>query len=227
MPVPMLNERAIANRRLLRDDVFERLLDAIIDGTLEPGERLRDEDLGAWLGVSRTPIREAITRLVDMGLVDMEPNRYTRVSTIDFDRYLSAHRVVSTLFGLAAELAMPKISEKSITAISTACAEVFEYSHESEAREQVSACWTALALLPAETENPTLIRSIDELGPDLRRVSLFIWPHMEESDVKNFFNGYSAAVTARDTDALVEVLEVEGYAMAERAAKAARAAGLG
>lgn len=42
-----------------------------MDGTLEPGERLNDEDLIAWLGVSRTPIREALSQLARAGLVEM------------------------------------------------------------------------------------------------------------------------------------------------------------
>ena len=48
---------------MLRDSVFVRIRDAIIDGTLEPGERLVDGELSGWLGVSRTPIREALARL--------------------------------------------------------------------------------------------------------------------------------------------------------------------
>jgi DNA-binding GntR family transcriptional regulator len=56
------------------------MLAAIQDGTLEPGERLNDEQLTAWLGVSRTPVREAIARLESEGLVEMAANRYTRVA---------------------------------------------------------------------------------------------------------------------------------------------------
>ena len=50
-------------RSLLRDDVFARLRDAIVDGTFAPGEQLRDLELADWLGVSRTPVREALLRL--------------------------------------------------------------------------------------------------------------------------------------------------------------------
>lgn len=56
------------------------MLDAIENGTLEPGERLNDDELTTWLGVSRTPVREAIARLESEGLVDMAANRYTRVA---------------------------------------------------------------------------------------------------------------------------------------------------
>jgi DNA-binding GntR family transcriptional regulator len=62
-------------RALLRDDVHRRLRDAIVDGTLAPGERLRDQELAAWLGVSRTPVREALLRLEVEGLIKLYPKK--------------------------------------------------------------------------------------------------------------------------------------------------------
>ncbi|MBK0296207.1 GntR family transcriptional regulator, partial [Bacillus sp. S34] len=79
MPVP--STQPAAERKLLRDTVQDKIRDAIMDGTLEPGERLNDDDLIAWLGVSRTPIREALAELARAGLIEMAPNRYTRVTT--------------------------------------------------------------------------------------------------------------------------------------------------
>lgn len=82
MPLPV-KDSAPVERQLLRDVVYNRLYEGILDGTLEPGETLLDEKLTAWLGVSRTPIREALMKLADIGLVEMAPNRYTRVAPID------------------------------------------------------------------------------------------------------------------------------------------------
>ena len=70
-------------RSLLRDDVYVRLRDAIVDGRFTPGEQLRDGDLAQWLGVSRTPVREALLRLAQAGLVVAAPGRSTTVSTLD------------------------------------------------------------------------------------------------------------------------------------------------
>ena len=66
MPVPQIS--GAPARELLRDNVYASLRDAIVDGTLAPGERLRDTEIEAWLGVSRTPIREALLRLERAGL---------------------------------------------------------------------------------------------------------------------------------------------------------------
>jgi len=72
-----------ADRRLLRNDVFELLLERIMDGSLEPGSRLKDAELTAWMRVSRTPVREALGKLGSIGLVQTSPNRYTIVAPLE------------------------------------------------------------------------------------------------------------------------------------------------
>ncbi len=84
MPIPQ--DAPALRRSLLRDDVFTRLRDAIVDGTLAPGEQLRDLELAAWLGVSRTPVREALLRLGEAGLVVARPGRSTVVTPLDLRR---------------------------------------------------------------------------------------------------------------------------------------------
>lgn len=72
-----------ADRRLLRNDVYAVLLAGIITGDLAPGERLKDAELTEALRVSRTPVREAIGRLQQVGLIRTAPNRYTLVSPLE------------------------------------------------------------------------------------------------------------------------------------------------
>ena len=81
MPIP--SDSPAVDRSLLRDDVFRRLRDAIVDGTFQPGEQLKDGELAEWLGVSRTPVREALLRLGTSGLVVALPGRSTTVSAIN------------------------------------------------------------------------------------------------------------------------------------------------
>jgi DNA-binding GntR family transcriptional regulator len=113
MPIPS-GPDAPAPRRLLRDVVFDKLLAAIEDGTLQPGERLNDDELVTWLGVSRTPIREAIAKLVDHGLVEMEANRYTRIALPDFELYRHALQVYSGLNELTARWAIPLLDDADV-----------------------------------------------------------------------------------------------------------------
>jgi DNA-binding GntR family transcriptional regulator len=82
---------------LLRDVAFQAILEAIQTGVLRPGERLVDSELCQWLGVSRTPIREALGRLERIGLVEMAANRYTRVAEVSASLYEQAADVLSAL----------------------------------------------------------------------------------------------------------------------------------
>jgi DNA-binding GntR family transcriptional regulator len=112
MPVPQqVVERP---RSLLRDDVYLRLRDAIVDGTLAPGEQLRDGELAIWLGVSRTPVREALLRLQGAGLVAAEPGRSTRVTTVDDRVIVHAQSVVAAMHRLAVEEAVPLLTREDI-----------------------------------------------------------------------------------------------------------------
>lgn len=65
---------------ILSDEVYTCIGSAILEGTLRPGQHLRDVDLAAELGISRTPVREALQRLERFGLVEVAVGRYTRVS---------------------------------------------------------------------------------------------------------------------------------------------------
>jgi DNA-binding GntR family transcriptional regulator len=114
MPLPV-NDTAPVERRLLRDVVYSRLYEGILDGTLEPGETLLDEKLTAWLGVSRTPIREALMKLADIGLVEMAPNRYTRVAPIDLRAIDEAIYTTGLLHEAAARAVVPTLASASLS----------------------------------------------------------------------------------------------------------------
>jgi DNA-binding GntR family transcriptional regulator len=92
MPIP---ESHSSNRpQSLSEVVHERIRLAIINGVLEPGEQLRDEELMAWLGVSRTPLREGLTTLAATGLVTIVPRRGAEVMGIAGNDPVEALRVL-------------------------------------------------------------------------------------------------------------------------------------
>jgi len=99
MPIPLGS--AAVGRSLLRDDVYRRLRDAIVDGTFTPGEQLKDGELAEWLGVSRTPVREALLRLGASGLVVTLPGRSTTVSAVEAPMVRDARDVVAAMHELA------------------------------------------------------------------------------------------------------------------------------
>ena len=116
MPIPPGSDLQIP-RSLLRDGVYLRLRDAIVDGTLAPGEQLRDADLAVWLGVSRTPVREALLRLGQVGLVQARPGRSTTVAPLDPVAVRDAGAVVAAMHRLAVAQAVARLTEDDLTAM--------------------------------------------------------------------------------------------------------------
>ncbi|MDN6747120.1 MAG: GntR family transcriptional regulator, partial [Brevibacterium sp.] len=119
-PVPIPSTAPIPQRRLLRDDVYRSIRDAIVRGQLAPGEQLRDQELGAWLQVSRTPVREALQRLAQAGLVGAEPGRMTRVAPENPGAVVAARQIAAQLHALAMRLALPKLDENDASEMEAA-----------------------------------------------------------------------------------------------------------
>lgn len=107
----------------LRDVVFNTLRKAILTGNLKPGERLMEVHLANKLGVSRTPIREAIRKLELEGLVIMIPRRGAEVAQITEKSLKDVLEVRRALDALSIELACDRITEEEIAALKEACHE--------------------------------------------------------------------------------------------------------
>ncbi|WP_438315391.1 GntR family transcriptional regulator [Sporosarcina sp. FA9] len=104
-------------RTFMRDQVYDILQEWIVIGKLEPGAKLRDQELSDILGISRTPIREALLRLEDDGLVITKANRWTLVSPIDIKEAENIYLIVKALEILAIGQGFPNLSEKDIVEI--------------------------------------------------------------------------------------------------------------
>lgn len=105
----------------LRDVVFQTLRQAILKGELQPGERLMEIQLAQRLGVSRTPIREAIRKLELEGLVLMIPRKGAEVAKITQKHTRDVLEVRRALEELAAKLSCERISAKELKELETAC----------------------------------------------------------------------------------------------------------
>ena len=107
----------------LRDVVFKTLRQAILTGDLKPGERLMEIHLANKLGVSRTPIREAIRKLELEGLVTMVPRRGAQVAQITEKSLSDVLEVRRALDELAVELACLRITDEEKEKLKEACAD--------------------------------------------------------------------------------------------------------
>jgi DNA-binding GntR family transcriptional regulator len=165
MPVPPTT--AALDRDLLRDRAYQALRDAIVDGTLQPGERLRDAELTRWLGLSRTPIREALSRLEQDGLVETAPQRFTRVAPLDRRAARDAFPLVAVIHALAAELAVPHADVGAMRAANARFAAALE---AGDVEAAMAADDAFHAVFVSASANAELARALDRLTPGVRRL---------------------------------------------------------
>jgi len=114
MEQPRLVPIKLDNYKPLREMVFESLREAIILGRLKPGERLMEIQLAEEMGVSRTPVREAIRKLELEGFVVMVPRKGAYVAGVSVKDIADVFEVRSALEGLAAGLAAERITEEEM-----------------------------------------------------------------------------------------------------------------
>ncbi|WP_201005661.1 GntR family transcriptional regulator [Paenibacillus glycanilyticus] len=102
MPVP---KNFVSPARMsAKERAFSQIQRWIIDGTLQPGEKLIDAELAESLGVSRTPIREAFQLLEVQGLVSTHPGKETKVTEIEKDDIFKMYSTMAVLQALAADI---------------------------------------------------------------------------------------------------------------------------
>ena len=153
----------------LRDVVFNTLRQAILTGELKPGERLMEIHLANKLGVSRTPIREAIRKLELEGLVTMIPRRGAEVAQITGKSLQDVLEVRRSLDALCAELACERISDGEIAALEAACKEFEEATYTRDARVIAAADVALHDIIIKATDNNRLVQLVNNLAEQMYR----------------------------------------------------------
>lgn len=153
----------------LRDVVFNTLRKAILTGQLRPGERLMEVHLANKLGVSRTPIREAIRKLELEGLVIMIPRRGAEVAQITEKSLKDVLEVRRALDALSVELACDRINEEEITILKDAC-DAFEKAVRGKDASVIAKADVALHdIIVKATGNQRLQQLVNNLAEQMYR----------------------------------------------------------
>ena len=123
---------SIESHRPLSDTVFHKLRDAILDGTLEPGQWLRQEPLAQELGVSQMPVREALKRLVAEGLAVRIPYKGVRVVQFSPEDIVDMVTVRMVLESLAVRFATPLIAVEELERLKENLREAAGYTSQEQ-----------------------------------------------------------------------------------------------
>lgn len=153
----------------LRDVVFNTLRKAILTGSLKPGERLMEVHLANKLGVSRTPIREAMRKLELEGLVVMIPRRGAEVAQITEKSLNDVLEVRKALDALSVELACERITEEEIAELKTACEEFEQATKGKDASVIAKADVRLHDIIVQATGNQRLLQLVNNLSEQMYR----------------------------------------------------------
>lgn len=201
MPVPA--ERGVHARALLRDDVYRSIRGAIVRGELEPGEKINDAEIGAWLGVSRTPVREALLRLGRDGLVVARPGRVTTVAPEDPVALEHSRDVAAELHALATRVAAPLLDVADLAAMRGANERLRIALARGEVTDAIAADDDFHAVVVNRAGNPVLATHLDAVAATLRRAEYLHFGARTGPDSVEEHDHIIAFLDARDIDEAV------------------------
>jgi DNA-binding GntR family transcriptional regulator len=153
----------------LHDTVVSRLRDLIIEGGLAPGARLHERQLCDGLGVSRTPLREALKVLASEGIVELLPNRGARVARLDENDIENMFEVMGALEALAGTLACRRIGEAELAEIGALHYEMMAQYIRRDLPAYFRLNQAIHAAIVAAAGNPVLAATYHNLAVRMRR----------------------------------------------------------
>lgn len=157
------------NYKPLRELVFESIREAIIAGQLRPGERLMEIQLADEMGVSRTPVREAIRKLELEGLVIMIPRKGAYVSGLSMKDISEVFEIRSALEGLAAELAAERITDEELESLERHLVRIAESIERGDLITVVEIDTDFHSMLYTASRNQRLSQIINNLREQIQR----------------------------------------------------------
>ena len=169
MDRPPLVQIKLDNYKPLRELVFEALREAIVKGVLRPGERLMEIQLAEEMGVSRTPVREAIRKLELEGLVAMVPRKGAYVASLSMKDIIEVFEIRGALEGLAAELAAERIGDEELEELERYLVRITETIETDDLSRMVEVDTDFHSELYKASRNERLSQAISNLREQIQR----------------------------------------------------------
>ncbi|MEU2347775.1 GntR family transcriptional regulator [Modestobacter sp. NPDC049651] len=157
-------------RVLLRDQALTAIREAIVRGDLLPGAVVKDADLAARLGLSVAPVRTALARLADEGLVEAKPQSHTRVTPLVLQQVRDAAVVVRAMHELAAREAVGRVTDADVAAMRTANARFAAAAGAGDLDAALDADDALHRVLLDRCGNAAVTATVDRFTPTIRRL---------------------------------------------------------
>lgn len=186
----------------LADRVFDIIGEAITSGLLAPEERVNDKELAAALGISRTPVREALQRLTWVGLIETAPSRYTRVTPVTPEAVTSTLEYAGMQAAVALRLAMRRMDAGETDVAVSKLDVMIAAAEAGDSAALLDASRDFVGYLVARSGNPVLMRVMREANLLVARNLRHLRQRPESAQLRvDAFTRMRAAMIAGDADA--------------------------
>jgi DNA-binding GntR family transcriptional regulator len=187
--------------RSASDVAVELIRQAVIEGRLEPGQRLKEEDLARELGISRTPVREALLVLQTEGLIEALPNRGSIVRSYSPEDLYDMYELRALLEGYAARQASQRISADELAALAESNKRFSKLRRNGDMSDLVAENMrfhNAILDAAGSQRLARMVRSVIELPLVYRS---YVWYSKEQIRISEHYHAQLfAALEARDGD---------------------------
>ena len=196
-------------RRTLHDEVVDRMRDMIVEGHLAALERINESELCQALGVSRTPVREAIKTLASEGLIELVRNKGAIVKRLGVSEIEDMLEAVGVIERYAAEVGVERASREEIDAIIAMHKRMREYYKARDRLPYYKLNQAIHAAIVALTHNSTLVAAHETLQMRLRRIR-YVGNELPTSwsGAMREHEAMIRALKLRDADRLREAIDV-------------------
>jgi DNA-binding GntR family transcriptional regulator len=185
----------------LREVIFNSLREAIIIGELRPGERLMEVQLAEKMGVSRTPVREAIRKLELEGLVDMIPRKGAHVAELSIKDIMDVLEVRASLDGLATSLAAERITDDELKELRHINVQFAAYIDKENLNGSIKKDAEFHDIIYKASRNDKLISMLNNLREQVQRFRvIYLKDYNNSKNLIKEHNDIYEAVSSRNTE---------------------------
>ncbi len=192
----------------LADQAYNAIRSRILNGDMALGEFVREQDVSAALGVSRTPVREALGRLSSEGFLERIPHRGFRVPKEPLSALLELYPIVAVLELLAGRLALPRLSAADICELKEINGRLADSRDEGDVRRLIDLNNQFHHFICARSGSTRLSELLDDLRSQVSRLELWYYsqPNRTEESVEHH-GELIRAIEAGDHEHALQVLE--------------------
>lgn len=185
----------------LREVIFTTLRDAIIVGELRPGERLMEVKLAEKMGVSRTPVREAIRKLELEGLVDMIPRKGAHVADLSVKDIVDVLEVRASLDGLAALLAAERITDEEIDELNHVNSQFVGFLQKENLQGSIKKDVEFHEIIYRSSRNEKLIQIVNNLREQVQRFRvIYLKDYVNPKELEKEHKDIIDAICSKNSD---------------------------